>query len=139
MDKFRFERRVSLFTSVFIIFVVAFLVVRNEPFADPNLVILARIILALAVGALGATTPGFLHLTYNFAGFAIRAAGGLALFVIVFFGTPHVEVLHLADTLEMQNEINRHLYDANNCSAALRESEALQHLNDLVDRRLVFC
>jgi tetratricopeptide (TPR) repeat protein len=125
VDKFRFERRLSLFTAVFIVILIGFLVVRNEPFTDPNLVVLARIILALAVGVLGATIPGFLQLTYNFAGFAIRAAGALALFVIAFFGTPHVESLHLVDTLELQNQITKHLSDPNNCQTALGESETL--------------
>src|ERR1700691_5510666 len=99
MDKFKFERRVSVFTGVFTIGVVLYLVIRNQPFSDPNLVVLIRIVLALAVATVGATIPGFLSLTYNLAGFAIRAAGALCLFVIAFFGTPHVEALHLADTL----------------------------------------
>jgi tetratricopeptide (TPR) repeat protein len=125
MNEFRFERRVSLFTAVFIIAVVVFLIVRNDPIADPNLVVLARIILVLAVGMLGATIPGFLSVTYNLAGFSIRAAGALALFVIAFFGTPHVEALHLADGLELQTEIARHLANPDNCENALRESESL--------------
>jgi tetratricopeptide (TPR) repeat protein len=125
MDRFRFERRLSLFTAVFIVALVGFLVIRNQPFADPNLVVLARIILALAIGILGATIPGFLQLTYNFAGFAIRATGALALFVIAFFGTPHVESLHLVDTLELQTQITKHLFDSNNCETALGESKAL--------------
>jgi tetratricopeptide (TPR) repeat protein len=128
METFKFERRISLFTAVFIIALVCFLVVRNAPFADPNLVVLARIILALAVGISGGTIPGFLSVTYKAAGFGIRALGAMALFVIAFFGTPHVEALHLADTLKLQTEITRHLNDPNNCETALRESEDLVKL-----------
>ena len=120
MDNFKFERRVSLFTAVFIVIVVAFLVIRNAPVADANLVVLTRIILALAVGLLGATMPGFLNVTYNFAGFAVRATGATALFLIAYFGTPHVEALHLPDTLEKKNEISRHLSDPNMSDRAER-------------------
>lgn len=125
MDDFKFERRVSLLTAVFVVGVVVYLVVRNAPFSDPNLVVLMRIILALAVGVLGATIPGFLSVEYNFAGFAIRATGAVGLFLVAFFGTPRVEALHLADTLEMQTEIARHLTNPDNCRTALTESEAL--------------
>jgi hypothetical protein len=95
MSQFRFERRVALLTSVGLVAVVIFLVVRNQPFADPNLVIVFRIVLSLAVGALGATIPGFLGVSYSLGGFTIRAGGALALFVITFFGTPKVQALKL--------------------------------------------
>ena len=138
MDNFKFERRVSLFTAVFIVIVVAFLVIRNAPVADANLVVLTRIILALAVGLLGATMPGFLNVTYNFAGFAVRATGATALFLIAYFGTSHVEALHLPDTLEKKNEISRHLSDPNNCQTALSESQDLIKIvpNDAVAHSL---
>jgi tetratricopeptide (TPR) repeat protein len=125
MDEFKFERRVALFTAVFVVVVVLLLVVRNAPFTDPNLVVLARIVLALAIGILGATIPGFLSVTYDVAGFAIRAAGALALFVIAFFGTPRVEALHLVDGLKLQEEITRHLANRNNCTTALTEANKL--------------
>lgn len=125
MDGYKFERRVALFTAVFVVVSTVHLVDRNEAFRDPNLVVLIRIILAFAVGALGATIPGLLRVTYNAMGFAIRAAGGLALFVVTFFGTPHVESLHLVDNLKLQNEIVKHLGNRNNCSTALVEAQEL--------------
>lgn len=136
--EFKFERRAALFTAIFIIAVVVFLVVRNEPFADTNLVVLMRIILAAAMGAFGGTIPGFLKVNYNAGGFSIRAAGALALFVIAYFGTPHVEALHLADDLKLRNEITRHLANRNNCDTAFRESLQLIKLtpNDAVAQNL---
>lgn len=109
-----------------------FLVIRNDPFADPDLVVLVRIVLALAVGILGATIPGFLSVEYDLGGFSIRAAGALALFVIVYFGTPEVKRLRLdpseAEYLEKQSDVVRHLTDRNNCTAALQESDDLTKL-----------
>jgi len=130
-DNFKFERRVSVITGVFVIACVIFLVIRNQPFSDANLVVLMRIILALAVAVLGGTIPGFLSLEYNATGFAIRAAGALGLFVITFFGTPRVESLHLPDTeyLKLQSEVTRHLSDRNNCRTALQEAERLTKLS----------
>jgi len=48
------------------------------------------------VGVLGATIPGFLQVDYNGQGMSIRAGGALALFVLTFFGTPHVSALKLS-------------------------------------------
>ena len=90
------ERRVALFTAVAIVATVGYLVVRNEPFRDPNLVVLFRTVLSLATGLLGATIPGFLNIKYSFKGFAIRAGGALALFVLTFVYTPRVESLNLS-------------------------------------------
>jgi hypothetical protein len=63
--------------------------------ADPNLARMARIVLALGVGAVGATIPGFLHVEYSLGGFVARGTGGLAMFLIGFFGSPEVEALNL--------------------------------------------
>jgi len=91
-----FERRVALFTAVAIVAAVVYLVFRNEPFADPNLVVIFRTVLSLATGLLGATIPGFLNIRYSLKGFVIRAGGALALFVLTFVFTPKVEILKLA-------------------------------------------
>jgi len=69
---------------------VGFLVVRNQPFHDPNLVVLIRTVLSTAVAVLGATIPGFLHIDLAARGVAIRAGGALALFVLTFFFSPGV-------------------------------------------------
>ena len=84
------ERIVTLSTAVFIIVTVIFLLVRNEPFRDPNLVVLARIILSLATALLGAVLPGFIHVDLRLRGLIIRATGAFALFVLTLYGTPAV-------------------------------------------------
>lgn len=84
------ERWVAILTAVSVIALVGFLVIRNEPFSDRNLVVLVRIILSLAVAVLGATIPGFLNFGWNARGFALRAGGALALFALTFLLTPSV-------------------------------------------------
>ena len=70
--------------------VMLYLVVRNEPFRDPNLVVIARTILSLAIAVLGATVPGFLNVSWSGKGLVIRAGGALALFVLTFVLTPKI-------------------------------------------------
>jgi hypothetical protein len=94
-DRFKFERRVALLAGVVVVAFVLYLAQRNQAFADPNLAIMMRIVLSLSIGIVGATIPGFLHLEYNLGGFAVRAGGALALFVLTFFGTPEVSALNL--------------------------------------------
>jgi hypothetical protein len=67
---------------------MAIVVIRNQPFADPNIASLARILISLAIAVLGATIPGFLQVDWSVRGLSIRAAGALALFVITYFFTP---------------------------------------------------
>jgi tetratricopeptide (TPR) repeat protein len=129
-DRFVFERRVSLFTGVIVILSILYLVIRDRPFSDANLVVLARIVLSLAVGVVGATIPSFLNITYSGAGFTLRGTGALALFAVTYFGTPHVEALHLPDVayLQLESEVIRHLADRNNCDTALEEAKKLAEL-----------
>lgn len=84
------EKMVGYGAAVLVLLLVVYLVVRNEPFADSNLVVFTRIVLSLAVAALGATVPGFLHVDWSTKGVAIRAGGALALFVLSFLFTPEV-------------------------------------------------
>ena len=86
----QWEKIVAVAMAALIIGLVMYLVVRNQPFADPNLVSILRIVLSVAAGILGATIPGFLHVQWSGGGFIIRAGGALALFVITFFGSPSV-------------------------------------------------
>jgi hypothetical protein len=65
-------------------------VVRNQPFADPNIVVVLRILVAVAAAICGATIPGFLHIESKFRGFGIRAGGALALVVLTYLLTPKV-------------------------------------------------
>jgi hypothetical protein len=73
-----------------IVLLVGWLVVRNEKFADPNLVVILRIIISLAVSVLGATIPGFLQIDWKGKGIVIRAGGALALFVLTYLLSPTV-------------------------------------------------
>jgi hypothetical protein len=84
------ERFVAIFVAVAIIALAGYLIVRNEPFADPNLVVVTRVILSLAVAVLGATIPGFLNIGWNVKGVVVRAGGALALFLLTFWFTPGV-------------------------------------------------
>jgi hypothetical protein len=82
------EKIVSVSVAVAIVALVSYLVVRNEPFAEPQLAALVRILLSLAIAVLGGTIPGFLKVDLSTKGIAIRAAGALALFVITYFFSP---------------------------------------------------
>lgn len=84
------ERLLGFAIAILWIGVVAFLIIRNEPIADPNFAIFIRIILSFMAGILGAVIPGFLKISMRGPGFVIRAGGALALFVISFFFTPTV-------------------------------------------------
>lgn len=93
---FVFERRLASVTAVLVVGVVLYLVLRNEPFSDPNLVVILRIVLAVSMGIVGATIPGFLAIDYTKGGLSIRAAGAFALALLCYFATPHVNSLNLS-------------------------------------------
>lgn len=84
------EKVVAYSTGMLFVVLIGYLVIRNEPFADPNLVVLLRIVLSLSVALLGATIPGILKVDFSAKGLTIRAIGALALFVIAFLLTPKV-------------------------------------------------
>jgi small GTP-binding protein len=69
---------------------VGFLLIRNQPIADPNLVVALRLILSFVVAAFGATIPGLLKVDLSARGLSIRAVGALALFVLAYVTTPQV-------------------------------------------------
>src|ERR1043165_8181374 len=85
------ERAISALAAVAVISLIGFVVIRNEKFADPNLVVLMRIVLGLSVAIFGATVPGFLNVSWQGSGLVVRAGGALALFVLSLFWTPQVE------------------------------------------------
>jgi outer membrane protein OmpA-like peptidoglycan-associated protein len=82
------EQIVAAAAAVTIVGLVGFLVVRNQPFSDQNLVVFVRILLAFATSLLGATIPGTLHVKWSGKGVAVRAAGAVGLFVLTLFFTP---------------------------------------------------
>ncbi len=94
------ERITVVAVSVFVVLLVAWVVIRNEPFRDTNIVVLLRILLSLSTAVLGFTIPGFLHIELKGRGLVIRAGGALALFVLTFFFTPGVLALGSEDSAD---------------------------------------
>ncbi len=84
------EKITFVIVSISIIITALFITIRNEPFADSNLVVIFRIMLSVAAAALGATIPGFLYVDLKSKGILIRAGGALALFVLTYLLTPSV-------------------------------------------------
>jgi hypothetical protein len=83
--------RVTAALSGLVMFaLVAYLLVRNQPMASPQLFFALRVVLSLLSGILGATIPGFLNLKWSGGGLVIRAGGALALFVLTFVYTPNL-------------------------------------------------
>ncbi len=84
------ERIVASGVAVLVVFTVLWLVIRNEPIADDNLVVLIRVLLAVSVAIIGAVVPGFLQVSWKGRGLLIRAGGALALVVLALVFTPKV-------------------------------------------------
>lgn len=82
------EKVLSAAAAITIVALVGYLVVRNQPFSDPNLVVDVRIMLSFATAVLGATIPGTLNVTWSGKGLAVRATGAIGLFFLTFFFTP---------------------------------------------------
>ena len=79
----------SVFAGI-IVLVVVLVTLRNEPFRDPNIVVLLRMLVSLSVAALGATIPGFLQIGIKRKAVLIRAGGALSLFVLTYWFTPQI-------------------------------------------------
>jgi hypothetical protein len=84
------ERLMAIIAAVVVIFFAIYLIIRNEPFADPNLAALARKLLSFAMAVLGATIPGLLKIGLSMKGLSVRAAGALVFFVLTFNAAPHI-------------------------------------------------
>jgi tetratricopeptide (TPR) repeat protein len=83
-----FDRIAAILTALVIVGLMVFLLVRNEPIADPRLFFGLRIVLSLSAAILGASIPGFLNVRWSSGGLAVRAGGALALFVLTYVFTP---------------------------------------------------
>lgn len=83
-----FDRIAGILAALLIVVLAVFLLIRNEPIADPRLFIALRVVLSLSASTLGATIPGFLNVGWSGGGLAVRAGGALALFVLTFMYTP---------------------------------------------------
>lgn len=84
----QFDRVAATLAALVVVGLAVFLLVRNEPIADPKLFFVLRVVVSFSAATLGATIPGFLDIRWSGNGLAIRAAGALALFVLTFVYTP---------------------------------------------------
>ena len=84
----QFDRIAASCAALAIIGLVVFLLVMNQPIADPRLFFAFRVVLSLSAAVLGAAIPGFLEIGWTGRGLAIRAGGALALFLLTFLFTP---------------------------------------------------
>ena len=124
------ERIIAVVCAVAILGLVFILVLRKEPFTDPNKVVLIRIVLSMATAIIGAVIPGFLNVGLTFKGVAIRSGGALALFVITYFFTPTVLPL---SKLEENTEKTK---EAVNRIATKFDAVFVQAIFELPDERL---
>jgi hypothetical protein len=83
-----FDRIAATIAALVIVGLAVFLLIRNQPIADPRLFFVMRVVLSLSAATLGASIPGFLNLKWSGRGLAARAGGALALFVLTFIFTP---------------------------------------------------
>jgi hypothetical protein len=82
------DRVAATGAALVIVGLAVFLLIRNQPVADPRLFLVLRVVISLSAATLGATIPGFLELGWRGQGLAVRAGGALALFVLTFVYTP---------------------------------------------------
>ena len=87
-----FDRVAATCAALVIVGLAVFLLIRNQPIADPRLFLVLRVVVSFGAAALGATIPGFLELGWRGRGLAIRAGGALALFVLTFVYTPDLVI-----------------------------------------------
>lgn len=69
----------------FLVFALISFVILSETSVDQGKMNLLYVLIALMSGIFAATIPGFLNIDYSTKGMTMRAAGGLAAFVIVLF------------------------------------------------------
>lgn len=84
----QFDRIAATCAALVVVGLAVFLLVRNQPIADPRLFFLLRVVLSFSAATLGASIPGFLNVSWSGSGLAVRAGGALALFVLTFIYTP---------------------------------------------------
>ena len=84
----QFDRIAATLAALVVVGLAVFLLVRNQPIADPKLFFVLRVVLSFSAATLGATIPGFLDIRWSGSNLAIRAGEALALFVLTFLYTP---------------------------------------------------
>jgi hypothetical protein len=85
---FQFDRVAATLAALVVVGLAVFLLIRNQPIADPRLFFVLRVVVSFSIAVLGATIPGFLDLRWSGGGLVVRAVGALALFVLTFVYTP---------------------------------------------------
>ncbi len=86
----QFDRVAATLAALVVVGLAVFLLVRNQPIADPKLFFVLRVVLSFSAATMGATIPGFLDIRWSGSGLVLRAGGALALFVLTFVYTPDV-------------------------------------------------
>ncbi|WP_306116854.1 MULTISPECIES: tetratricopeptide repeat protein [unclassified Roseovarius] len=126
------ERSAAVFCAVFVFALVGYLAYRNEPFSDPNIVILIRIALAISVAVVANQVLGALHVRGKFGPITVRATGAFALGVISYFATPTVLPLDIEETIEINklNAESRRLVSDGFCARAISISNRAILLDD---------
>jgi hypothetical protein len=84
------DRIAATCAALVIVGLAVFLLIRNQPIADPRLFFVLRVVLSFSAATLGASIPGFLNVGWSGGGLAVRAGGALALFVLTFVYTPNL-------------------------------------------------
>ena len=70
-----FDRIAATVAALVIIGLAVFLLIRNQPIADPRLFFVLRVVISFSAAMLGATIPGFLDLRWSGSGLVVRAGG----------------------------------------------------------------
>jgi hypothetical protein len=83
-----FDRIAAICAALVIVALAVFLLIRNQPIADPKLFFVLRVVLSFSAATLGASIPGFLNVGLSGGGLVARAGGALALCVLTFVYTP---------------------------------------------------
>jgi len=94
----QFDRIAGILAAIVVMGLAVFLLIRNEPIADPKLFFVLRVVMSFGAATLGSAIPGFLNVHWSGGGLIIRAGGALALFVLTFIYTPDL-VEHSNSTL----------------------------------------
>jgi hypothetical protein len=87
-DRLQFDRIAATCAALVVVGLAVFLLIRNQPIADPRLFFVLRVVLSFSAATLAATIPGFLNVAWSGGGLVVRAGGALALFVPIFLYTP---------------------------------------------------
>jgi hypothetical protein len=99
-----FDRIAATLAALVIVALAVFLLIRNQPIADPKLFFVLRVVLSFGAATLGASIPGFLNVGWSGGGLALRAGGALALFVLTFVYTPDLVTDHGSSAVQINQK-----------------------------------